>query len=89
MSTENYPLPDKDNELEWRREVTRIRENDLGDFTDLPKIYVRKVSREPTSSNNIIEQDKIGDFSFVNGYLYVLLESSGIVKWQRVPLSDF
>lgn len=87
MDTYETVYPDRI--LDWMRDVTEKRETDVQDFDNLPKVFVRKVSREPVNSTDIIPQDKIGDFSFVEGYLYILINNSGTVKWQRTALADF
>lgn len=71
------------------RDVTQKREEDVQDWDNLPKIFVRKVIREPSVSSDVIDQDKVGDFAFSAGYLYILIDDSGTVKWQRTALADF
>lgn len=79
----------KDNILDWMMDVTQKREDDVKDFDNLQEIFVRKVSREPVNSADVLGQDKVGDFSFQAGYLYILINDSGTIKWQRTALADF
>lgn len=75
----------------WEREVTRLREEDVSMIDNLPKVYARKSARTvaPTSSTDILPNDAKGDGIYLNGFLYVVIDNSGSLKWQRVALSDF
>lgn len=92
---EQYPLP---NDIDkWKAEVVRMRESDVADFDNLYKQFmqigsgVTRSSRTtaPTSSTNVSTTDNDGDFYAVPGFLYILVNNSGTLKWQRTALSDF
>lgn len=76
---------------ETYQQIVGMREDDVSDWDNLPKIYVRKSNRilAPTSSTDIIDSDRYGDTIFLNGFLYIIINNSGTLKWQRVALSDF
>ena len=93
MTTENYPLVLSENNTDLAailREMVRIRESDIGNFTNLPNIFMRgrKVSKVPTSSADVTTSDRLGDFNYTASYLYICVDDSG-AKWRRVALSSW
>lgn len=69
----------------WIREVTRIRREGVGDFNNLSQLYImgRKVGKVPTAYDDVADSDREGDFNFDNGYIYLLVDDSGTLKWAR------
>jgi len=75
----------------WEKDVAQKREDDIEDWNNLPKLYVRKSNRTtaPSSSTDILAGETYGDGIFLNGFLYIIVNNGGTLKWQRVALSDF
>jgi len=76
----------------WIRDVTRLRQlEDLGDYTNLPNIFMRGrlVGKIPSASTNIEAADSLGDFSFAadGSFLYIVVSVSGTLTWARVALT--
>lgn len=90
MATQAYPTIFKENlegVMRWINDVARIRRDDIGDYTNLPNIYMRgrKVGKIPTASNDVSASDKIGDFNYDANYMYLLVDNSG-AAWRRITL---
>ena len=75
------------------RFIVRARDGDVTDNNNLPNIYMRgrRVGKIPTSSSNVVPDDKIGDFSFaVDGsYIYFLVSNAGSPQWRRAALATW
>jgi hypothetical protein len=91
-----YPLLQEGSSLsqvqDWVREVVRLRQiEDLPDFTNLPNIYLRgrRTTRIPTSFNDVLPSDVVGDMVIdVSGaYAFLLIESGPNLVWARIPMS--
>lgn len=85
----NYPDP-KDGD-EWKLDVTQQRRDDVQDFDDLPKRFVkgRLVSRIPATSLDVLDTDKTGDIVFTDDFIYVLVLIAGVNEWRRADLGVF
>lgn len=93
MSTQPYVFISNESLREignFCREITRIREQDVNDFTNLSNVFMsgRKVGKIPTSSTDIIITDRIGDFNYDADYLYICVEDSG-AAWRRITLGSW
>ena len=92
---EKYPIPlDGD---EWKKTVTDLRDQDVSDQDNFFKqfalksgVFVKSArSSIPANSSDVLDGDMAGDFYVSLGFLYIAVNNSGNVKWQRVALSDF
>ena len=73
------------------RTVTRMRQDDINDFTDLPNRFMsgRKVGKIPTGSTDTAVTDRIGDFNYDASYLYILVDNSGTAEWRRITAGSW
>lgn len=91
-----YPIL-KDDTLkgvfEWLKYVVRARSEDVQEFNNLPNIFIsgRKVGKVPSASNDVVADDKLGDFNAdgTTGYAYFLVDNTGTAEWQRAKLGSF
>lgn len=68
------------------------RESDVQDFNGLNKKLIagrRVLGRIPSSSSDILADDRIGDISYTTTFLYILMDNAGTPVWRRVALSSF
>lgn len=66
--------------------MIRQRKSDVTDWNNLPQVFGqgRKVGRLPSSSADVIDGDKLGDFNITNAYRYDLVSDGvGGSKWVR------
>ena len=72
------------------KEITRERDSDVTDFTNLTSIFIRgrKVAKVPSASNDVVATDRLGDFNATATYLYILIDNSG-AEWRRVALASW
>lgn len=88
---EKYPaIPlnaDAETIAKWAALVTRYRQYDVADFDNLPSIFMsgRKVGKIPTSSTDVVDSDRIGDFNYTSSYLYLCVDNAG-AAWRRISL---
>lgn len=72
----------------WIQKASRARNFDRQDFdlqqSSRPKIYVA-----PSSSSDLVGTEKAGDIAVDTNYLYVVVDNSGTLQWQRVATSTF
>lgn len=96
MSNEPYPEI-VDGELgelvRAYRTVTRIRQDDINDYANLPNRFMsgRLVGKVPSASTDAAVTDRPGDFSFATdaSYMYFFVESTATPVWRRVTLGAF
>lgn len=73
------------------RDIARIRKDDITQFQNLQSTFIagRKVGRVPSSSADVIDGDKIGDFNVTTTYAYFLVDNAGTGVWRRVAVSSW
>ena len=86
----NYPkIQDKTLEevIKVIEVITKDRKNDVNDFNNLINVFIsgRKVGKIPSSSADISNTDRLGDFNYDASYLYLCVDNGGAV-WRRVAL---
>lgn len=93
MTAKSWPVLKGDTPSEiynWVQEVTRSREEDIGDFDQLPELYMRgrKVGKIPTNADDVTDEDQPADFNYDANYYYLLVETApNTVKWARWSIS--
>ena len=77
--------------FEWLKYVVRARTDDIREFENLENIFVygRKVGKIPSASNNVVADDKVGDFNVTATYAYYLIDNAGTAEWRRVAVGSF
>jgi len=72
------------------RQIVRIRDKDLGDFRNLPNVFIRgrKVDKVPSASTDTTG-DRPGDFNYSTSYLYICVNNAGTATWRRAALSSW
>lgn len=72
------------------RDVARIREEDVEDFSNLTNVFMRgrKVGKIPSSSADTTG-DRVGDFNYDTSYLYICVDNSGTATWRRATLGSW
>jgi len=97
MAKKGYPILGRmleNNALEelWRycQELTRTRNEDVKDFTNLSNIFMRgrKVGKIPSGSADIVITDRPGDFNYDANYMYICVDNSG-ATWRRITLGSW
>ena len=75
--------------IELLQEIIEKRGQDVGDFDNLPQIYVlgRTTARVPTSATDVVATDNEADIVNDGTYEYKLLDISGTLKWDRRTLN--
>lgn len=73
------------------RQITSLRKKDITFIDNLQNIFVngRKVGRIPSSSADVLVQDKVGDFNVTASFAYYLIDNSGTPAWRRVAVGAF
>lgn len=75
--------------LTWITQVTREREFDLSDYNEQITTNAKIYDYTPTGSSDLIGTEKAGDIAADTNYLYVVVDNSGTLQWQRVAISTF
>ena len=75
--------------LDWIIQVTRERAVDLGDYDQQAATNVVYYSYTPTSSSDLIGTEKAGDIAADTSYIYIVVDNSGTLQWQRVGTATF
>lgn len=93
MTKRSYDLiPNNEPEQigEFCREVARLRQEDIEDFSNLSNIFMRgrKVGKIPTGSTDTDASDRVGDFNYDASYLYLCVDNSG-ATWRRIALESW
>lgn len=93
MIIKDYPYwtPENlDHVIEQIQQISRTRKDDISIFSNLENVFMsgRKVGKIPTASNDVTDEDRIGDFNFDAGYLYILVDNSG-ATWRRATLGSW
>lgn len=75
----------------WADFVTEQRTNDVTDFDEVQNRFagMRKVARIPTATNNVLDTDREGDFTFDNSYMYIATNNGGTLQWNRIALTTW
>lgn len=73
------------------REIENVRKDDITQVSNLVNIFVsgRKVGRIPSSSTNVIDGDKVGDFNVTDSFAYYLIDTGAGGEWRRVAVGAF
>ena len=90
MATDLYEnIVDESNEelARFAREATRLRGQDVEDFTNLSNVFMRgrKVGKIPTGSSDITDS-RVGDFNYDTSYFYICVDNAGTATWRRVSI---
>lgn len=89
-----YPSP-RDKSLNGANEmlqyISRERDNDIRDWNNLTNIYMRgrKVGKVPSSSIDVDDSDRLGDFNYTASFYYILVDNSGAAEWRRMALASW
>jgi hypothetical protein len=75
--------------LTWIRQATRERAIDLDDYDEQQRTNVMFYNYTPTSSSDLIGTEKVGDIAADTNYIYVVVDNSGTLRWQRVATATF
>ena len=75
--------------LDWIRQVTRERSVDVSDYEQQVSTNVTYYDRTPASSSDLIGTEKAGDIAVDTSYIYIVVDNSGTLQWQRVATSTF
>lgn len=78
-----------DNLKDWALQVTRAREDDILDYSEQVTTNTKIFTAIPTSSGDIKGTEKAGDIAVDTNFLYVVVNNSGTLQWQRVAISTF
>lgn len=72
-------------------DIGRQRDQDIREFNNLTNRFMRgrKVSKIPTSSSDVDDSDRVGDFNFDASYFYILVDNSGTNTWRRAALGTW
>jgi hypothetical protein len=76
---------------ETLRRINLLRNDDIGDWDDLPNRYMRgrKVEKVPTSSSDTASTDRAGDFNYSASFFYLCVNNAGTIVWRRIALSSW
>lgn len=87
----NLNLDDEKDKALFIREVANIRKDDITQFQNIQNTFIagRKVGRVPSSSIDVIDGDKVGDFNVTSTYAYFLIDNAGTGEWRRVAVSSW
>ncbi len=87
-----YPIlpinTNEDSVIEWIAEVTRERANDLSDYQTQEAVH-SSIYPVPSSMTDLIGTEKAGDIAVTTGFIYVVVDNSGVLAWRRAALSTF
>lgn len=75
--------------LTWIKQATRERAIDLDDYDEQQRTNVMYYNYTPTSSTDLIGTEKAGDIAVDTSYIYVVVDNSGTLRWQRVATATF
>lgn len=75
--------------LDWIKQVTRERGVDLIDYDQQVATNATIYNYTPSSSSDLIGTEKAGDIAADTSYLYVVVDNSGTLQWQRVATATF
>ena len=73
------------------RDICNARKDDISQIANIGNIFIsgRKVGRIPTSSSDVIDGDKVGDFNVTDSFAYYLIDNGGTGEWRRVAVGSF
>lgn len=91
MTTKDYPTIGNNKVNDVLNKITEIRKQDIVEFRNLEQRFIRgrKVNKIPTSSTDVVTGDLLGDFSFSDTNLYILVNSGGNLEWRTAALGTF
>lgn len=70
--------------------IVKERTRDIKDFDNLKNVFMsgRKVGKIPSASSDIADDDRLGDFSYDDAYLYIVIDDTG-AAWRRIELETW
>ncbi len=73
------------------RSIMKERRLDVRSMENLDNVFMRgrKVGKIPTGASDISASDRIGDFNFDAGFLYLCVDNSGTAEWRKAILSSW
>lgn len=86
LLSDNAELEDA---LSWIKQATRERGIDIEDYEQQVATNVVYYSYTPSSSSDLIGTEKAGDIAADTSYIYVVVDNSGTLQWQRVATATF
>jgi len=94
MTLKTYPtlqVETVEDIAEVLREIVRIRDSDRDAFDNLKGRFIagRRVSRIPSGSSDVLDSDRLGDFTTDADYIYILVDDSGSLAWRRSSLGSW
>ena len=75
--------------LDWIIQATRERAVDLGDYDVQVATNAVYYNYTPSSSSDLIGTEKAGDIAADTSYIYIVVDNSGTLQWQRVATATF
>ena len=91
MAKRYYPYIDSADQLvDFSKDIARIREEDIEEFSNLKNVLMsgRKVGKTPSSSSDIEDTDRVGDFNYDANYMYLCVDNTG-AQWRRITLGSW
>lgn len=73
----------------WVLNATRAREVDLQDYNNQKSQNPVFYNYIPASSSDLLGTEKAGDMAADTSHLYIVVNNSGTLEWQRVAISTF
>lgn len=94
MTLKTYPtlqVETVEDIAEVMREIVRIRDSDRDAFDNLKGRFIagRKVSRVPSGSADVLDTDRLGDFTADADYIYIIVDDGGALSWRRATLGSW
>ena len=87
-----YPIIPSNNDeasvFRWIAEVTRARQVDVSDY-QTQQVINTAIYPVPSSMTDLIGTEKAGDIAISTGFVYVVVDNSGVLEWRRAALSTF
>lgn len=83
-------IASRDELLEFCKDITRLRRQDVAEFNNLPNVFIegRKVGKIPTGSSDTTG-DRVGDFNYDASYIYICVNNGGTAAWRRVAIGSW
>ncbi len=94
MNLKSYPVLFEESTADIAsvlREITRIRDSDKAAFDNLKSRFIggRKTSRIPSSSADVLDTERMGDFTADTNYIYIIVDNGGTLVWRRAALGSW
>lgn len=82
-------IPTLEEVFDWVRQATRERDIDLEDYNNQIATNVTFYSYTPADSADLIGTEKAGDIAADTSFIYIVVDNSGTLQWQRVATATF